>query len=307
VILRWTLLFTLAAVAACGGSEKEPPSTAPETSTPTVDSVAEQPASPATAANAYINSIAVDSRSGAIYLGTGMGMFRVERRGSTPERVVGQLTTPSGEGSVSSNLFVRSTGPSELVASGHPEGGGALPENLGLIRSTDGGATWTPMAQLGEADYHLLELSRGRVAAVEAEGSQVLVSNDGGRSFEERAPPAAPVDLAIDPREPARMIVSTDQGVFTSSDDGRSWRPRDAPAGARFAWDGDGALYAADGRGQVSVSTDGGQTWTRRGTIGLGPNTLAAGGGKLYAAVANGEVRFSADGGKRWQRYAKLV
>ena len=302
---RWALLFTVALMASCGGSEK-PPGTAAETATPTTDSVAERPASPGSAANAYIGSIAVDPRSGVMYLGTGMGMFRVERRGATPERVVGKLMTPGGEGSVSSNLFLRAAGPGELLASGHPEGG-ALPENLGLIRSTDGGATWTPVAQLGRADYHLLELFRGRVVAVEAEGSGVLVSNDGGRSFEERAPPAAPVDLAVDPSDAARMIVSTEQGVFTSTDDGRSWRPRDAPASARLSWAGNGMLYAADSRGQVSVSADEGQTWTQRGTIGVGPNALAVGGGKLYASVANGEVRSSADGGKTWQRYAKLV
>ena len=295
-----------ALLAACGRSKAATPSTATRTATP-IASVAERPASPASAANAYISSIAVDARRGVMYLGTGMGMFRVQGRGETPQRVVGKLTTPGGAGSVSSNLFLRAPAPGELVASGHPEGG-ALPENLGLIRSVDGGATWSPLAQLGKADYHLLEVSRGRLVAVEAEGSEILVSDDNGRSFETRASPAAPVDLAVDPRDAARMIVSTDQGVFTSTDDGRSWRPRDAPAGARLVWDPEGALYTADRGGKVSVSTDGGERWTPRGSIGLGPNALAADAhGKLFAAVANGEVRFSADGGKTWQRYAKLV
>ncbi len=304
--VRWALPLAAAAIAACGGSEQ--PRAAPaETATPTMESVAEPTASPGSAANAFIGSIAVDPRSGVVYLGTAMGMFRVEKPAATPRRVAGTLATPGGEGTVSSNLFVRAAGPGELLASGHPEGG-PLPENLGLIRSRDGGKTWSPVAQLGESDFHLLDLSRSRVVAVEAEGADVLVSDDGGRSFEKRPPPSAPIDLALDPSDVARMAVSTEQGVFTSTDDGRSWRPRDVPAGARLAWDGRGALYAADRLGKVSVSADGGQTWTPRGSIGVAANALVVdGGGKLYAAVPNGEVKFSADGGNTWKLYAKLV
>jgi hypothetical protein len=301
----------MAAIAACGGSEQprdapaEPPPA--ETAAPTTEPAAAATASPASAANAYIGSIAVDPRDGAAYLGTAAGLFRVGKPGATPERVVGKLTASGATGEISSNLFVRSAGPGKLLASGHPEAG-ALPENLGLIRSLDGGQTWSPVAQLGEADFHLLDLSRQRVVAVEAEGDAVRVSDDGGRSFADRALPSAPIDLALDPRDVRQLAVSTEQGVFTSTDDGRSWRPRDAPAGARLAWDAKGALYAADRRGQLTVSGDGGQTWAARGSIGAAPNALVvAADGKLYAAVPNGEVRFSTDGGRTWKDYAKLV
>jgi hypothetical protein len=311
---RWVLPLAIAALSACGGSEPPqatPAATAPaETAAPTTDSAA-APTATATAAgsaaNAYIGSLAVDPRDGVLYLGTGMGMFRVDKRAATPRRLVGKLTTPGGSGDVSSNLFLRSAGPGELIASGHPEGG-PLPENLGLIRSRDGGQTWSAVAQLGDADFHLLDLSKGRIVAVEAEGDEVLVSDDGGRSFARHAPPSTPVDLALEPGNTEHMAVSTQQGVFTSNDAGGSWRPRDAPAGSRLAYDGKGALYAADRLGKLSVSGDGGQSWTSRGSIGVAPTALVvAADGKLYAAVPNGEVRFSSDGGKTWQRYAKLV
>ena len=45
-------------------------------------------------------------------------------RGEKAEHVVGELRTPDGAGPVSSNLVVRYAGPGELLASGHPEGGG---------------------------------------------------------------------------------------------------------------------------------------------------------------------------------------
>lgn len=242
-----------------------------------------------------------------MFLGTGRGLFRVARRDAAPERIVGQLTTSQGAGSVSSNLLVRASRPGELLASGHPEGQGTLPENLGIIRSVDGGRTWSAVAQTGEADFHQLELAGGRIVAVKADQGDMLVSGDGGRTFQTRTPPAPPVDLAVDPRDSRQMVVTTEQGMFTSSDEGRSWRPRDPTPGGQVAWAASGAVYAARESGDVRTSADGGHQWTGRGSLGIGPTELiAAADGKLYASVAGGEVRFSPDGGKTWKRYVKL-
>ena len=81
----------------------------------------------------------------------------------------------------------------------------------------------------------------------------MLVSTDGGRSFETRTPAAPPVDLAVDPRDGARLVVTTEQGTFTSSNEGGSWRPRDATLGGVLAW-------AVPG-GEVKSSGGGGATW----------------------------------------------
>lgn len=163
------------------------------------------------------------------------------------------------------------------------------------------------MAQTGAADFHMLELAGGRIVAVRADQGDVLVSADGGRTFQTRTPPAPPVDLAVDPRDSRQMAVTTEQGMFTSSDEGRSWRPRDPAPGGQLAWTASGALYAADQRGDLRISADGGRRWTRRGSLGIGSTELVApADGKLYASVAGGEVRFSTDGGKTWKRYVKL-
>jgi photosystem II stability/assembly factor-like uncharacterized protein len=101
--------------------------------------------------------------------------------------------------------------------------------------------------------------------------------------------------------------VTTEQGGFTSSNEGRSWRPRDATPGGLLAWAAPDRLYRADRRGEVTVSADGGATWSRRGAIASAPNELAAGrDGTLYASVAGGDVRSSGDGGATWRRYVKL-
>jgi photosystem II stability/assembly factor-like uncharacterized protein len=207
---------------------------------------------------------------------------------------------------VSSNLVVRYAGPGDLVASGHPETG-TLPENLGLIRSRDAGDTWAPVAELGESDYHVLQVTDRHVVAVRADERQIRVSADGGRRFEGRTPPDVPLDVVFDPGDPQRMVVTTEQGVFTSADGGGSWRQRDATPGTQLAWGKSDAVYRADPGGAIAVSQDGGATWRQAGTVGMEVNELAVdAGGALYASVAGGEVRRSTDGGAHWSRLVKL-
>jgi BNR/Asp-box repeat len=304
-VRRRLAVLGVLALAACGEEAAEtPPAAQTPTPNPTVEQPEATPPPESSAANAFIGSIAVDPRDGTLFLGTGLGLYRAE--GKSAEKVVGELRTPEGSGQVSSNLVIRFRGPGELLASGHPEGPGDLPENLGLMRSRDGGKQWEPISKLGEADYHVLQAEGDRVLGVHVESPDVDVSGDGGRTFQQRTPPAPPVDAAFDPRDPARMVVSTADGVFTSSDEGRSWRPRDTVPESQLVWARD-ALYRADPGGVVMASTDGGETWEERGTVNLTVNELAVDAdGALYASVPGGEVRRSRDGGATWRRYLRL-
>jgi hypothetical protein len=303
---RLVLLLALLAVAGCGGDE--PAETTAE-STPTPNPTIEaEPSEPGSAANAFIGSLAVDPKDGTLLIGTGLGLFRAEKGAGKAERVIGELTTPDGSGPVSSNLVIRFAAPGELLGSGHPEGSGTpLPENLGLMRSSDAGQTWEPISALGDADYHLLQARDDHVVAVRVEEADVQVSSDGGQSFEARTPPDLPVDVAFDPEDPQRMLVATAQGTFSSSDGGRSWRPRDPIASEQLAWAAPDAVYRADPGGLIKVSADGGETWKDRGNVGLPVNELAADeDGALYAAVPGGEVHRSTDGGATWKRLLRL-
>ena len=283
--------MTLIVLAGCGGGGDKPAATA--TPTPTGPS----------AANAYIGSIAVDD-DGTVLLGTALGLVRVEK--GQAERVTGTMQTPDGSGQISSNLVIRFAAPGQLLGSGHPDGG-SLPENLGLMRSTDHGAHWEPVALLGSADFHILQASGSHVVAVNADAKEIQVSDDGGKTFAKKTPPDVPVDVAFDPHDPQRMVVATKQGTFTSLDEGGSWRARDPTPSEQLAWGAD-ALYRADPGGRIIVSRDGGSTWDAAGEVGSpAVNELAVDvAGALYASVPGGEVKRSSDGGATWTRLVVL-
>jgi photosystem II stability/assembly factor-like uncharacterized protein len=248
-----------------------------------------------------IGSLDVNPADGSLWLATNTGLFRLAADGSRPQRVTGRLSTDLGSGEISAQLVIRFRGPDELVGSGHPPPGSALPSALGLIESRDGGHTWSGVSDVGYADFHIIQLSRGTLVAVLYGQAAVNVSSDGGETFENRTPPRPLVDLEVDPDDPARWIGSTRDDLIASSDEGRTWRQRETAPNARFAWPESDALYRIDPGGRVKLSPDGGRHWEDRGSTGGEPQTLfAESANHVYAALLDGTIKESADGGRTW-------
>jgi photosystem II stability/assembly factor-like uncharacterized protein len=296
-------------VLGCGGGAKDDPpaaTPAPTQAATIVPSTGEAPTPPPATegASPAINSISVDPGDGTIMVGTGPALFRIDPGAKEGERIAGAVTTASGSGAVSGNLVLRFTGPGDLLASGHPMQGN-LPENLPLIRSSDHGATWQAVPGTAEGDYHELESAGSTILAVSVEAPDVLVSRDGGKTFEKRTPPDNPIDVVVNPRDAKQWAVSTEQGTFISNDEGGSWRPRDTTFGARLTWPGD--LYSVDKAGKVRASKDGGQSWEDRGDVGGLPTVIASGQkDDLLVGIVGGKIRRSTDGGRNWATAATL-
>jgi photosystem II stability/assembly factor-like uncharacterized protein len=200
---------------------------------------------------------------------------------------------------VSEALVTRFVGPDELLGSGHPAAGGSLPSALGLIRSEDAGKTWTSVSELGNADFHAIETSGDAIVAALFGQAQVLMSVNDGKSWTTRAAPMPLIALEVDPGDAARWIASTERGTFGSGDGGKTWRQRDAIPNVRFSWPESGQLYRIDPGGPVKVSADGGEKWEDRGSTGGEPQALTADAdGKVYVALIDGTVTVSSDGGR---------
>jgi hypothetical protein len=289
----WRGLAALACVAvavgACGGEEESPATEPSGLAVPWVDPDGDPP---------IVGSLSVNPADSTLYMGTNTGLFRIAEDASEPEQVTGELRTPDGSGKVSESLVVRFTGPDQLLASGHPAAGESLPPQLGLISSDDAGKTWSPVSELGTADFHAIEPSGDTLVAALFQQPQVLVSEDDGRDWETRAAPMPLVSLEVDPSDARRWVGSTERGLFVSRDGGGSWRPNDPIPNIRLAWSESGELYRIDPGGPVKVSTDGGETWEDRGTTGGEPQAMTVEGETVYVALIDGTVKRSTDGGQ---------
>jgi hypothetical protein len=290
----------------CGGSDDPGPvateaATEVPTAMPTTDAVTPPPDTGGDGSSPAINSIAVDPADGTIVVGTGPALYRLAPGAKEAEKLVGTLEG----GSVSGSLVVRFRGPKDLLASGHPQDGD-LPENLGLIRSSDDGQTWERVPG-PEGDYHELEIAGKQIIGVNAESPDIQVSGDGGATWEARTPPAPPIDVVVNPGDAQQWAVSTEQGTFISSNAGQSWRPRDTSFGARLAWPTKDALFSVDRNGKVRVSPDGGRRWEDRGDIGGLPSEIAVGRqDEVLAGVVGGKIRRTKDGGRTWSTVTTL-
>jgi len=282
-----------ALVAGCGGGSASGTPSDPERSAAWVDPEGEEP---------LVGSIAVDPGDRSVWLSTNRGLYRVQPN-AQPRRVAGRLETSRGSGTISGQLVVSFAGPGEMLGSGHPPIESGLPPALGLIRSTDGGRTWESLSELGAADFHVLEESEDRLVGALYGEAQVLVAEDEERRlWRTRAAPSTVIDLAVDPADVDRWVTATTSGIYTSDDEGGSWRQRDPTAYSTLVWAAPKALYRADIGGAVLRSTDGGRTWEERGDLGeVDPAAMAAAGPEdLYAATVDGAVQRSRDGGATW-------
>jgi hypothetical protein len=239
----------------------------------------------------HVHGLGVNPKDGSLYVATHTGLFELARGQSTARRV--------GE-SDQDVMGFSVLGPDQFLGSGHP---GALqggPPNLGLIRSDDAGRTWDTVSLSGEADFHVLRSKDDMVYGFNASSGSLMVSSDAGQSWEEREPPGAMLDLAVDPTDPSRVVASSERGIVTSDDEGRSWRELRAGQLGLLTWPEPGALYFIDGSGQVALSRDGGRRWERMGSVGDQPAAFASAGSDLYAALPDGTVKRSTDRGTTW-------
>jgi len=239
----------------------------------------------------HIHGLGVDPGSGSLIVATHYGLFRAAKDETKLQRVGRSRQDVMGFSVV---------GPGRFIGSGHPDPGQSSPPNLGLIESRDAGKSFENVSLLGKADFHTLRSAGPQVYGFDGASGKLMVSADGGRRWVARTPPIGVFDLAISPDDPKRVVVSTEKGLFASTDAGKRWRPERSDTAGLLAWTAADRLVLVDGEGQVSSSSNAAKSFAPVGTIGGPPSAFVADGEDLYAALGDGTVVRSTDGGAGW-------
>ncbi|MEK0154377.1 F510_1955 family glycosylhydrolase [Arthrobacter oryzae] len=236
--------------------------------------------------NSHVHGLSVDGETGKPLLATHDGLFDLS---ANPAVRIGP----------GHDLMGFAAGPDHgtLYASGHPEKGSTLPDPLGLMRSTDGGATWEPLSRQGASDFHALTTTASGIVAFD---DALRVSAD-GKSWQKVAASFVPAALAGSPDSDV-VLATTAEGLQRSVDGGRTWTLNRAAPVLRFvAFVGDNGVVGVEPGGAVHQSPDGGGSWVPRGIL---PGEVyaidaAAGSGgtvRVWAATSAGLLE-SGDGG----------
>ena len=239
----------------------------------------------------HVHGLGINPADGALFIATHTGLWRVPPGANRASRVTDRTQDTMG---------FTVAGPDVFLGSGHPDVRENLPPLLGLIESRDGGRSWRPVSLLGEADFHVLRSDGNRVYGFDSSNARLMLSADRGRTWTEREPPGALLDLVVDPSRPHDFLASGERGLLASEDEGRTWRQLGESVGL-LAWPSTRRLYLVDEAGAVGLSRDQGRTWINVGSVGGQPAALMASSDtELFVALHDGTIMRSTDGGKSW-------
>ena len=194
--------------------------------------------------SSHVHGVARDS--GKVNLATHEGLFVLQPDASWKQ--VGPVVDWMG--------FAVSA-PGVFYASGHPGAGVDLPQPVGLMKSTDAGATWTTLSRGGQSDFHALAASSKGVMGFD---DALRVTPD-GKTWATGGLTASPRSLAAAP-DGSKVLATTGQGVQSSTDQGRTWAPlAGAPLMLMTAWADAKTVVGFTVEGTLAVSVDAGVTW----------------------------------------------
>ncbi|HLB17038.1 MAG TPA: glycosyl hydrolase [Burkholderiales bacterium] len=213
-----------------------------------------------------------------------------------------------------------------IFSSGHPAPGTGLANPFGLIRSRDGGQSWSKLGLEGEADFHALAAGYANNAVyvysptpnsrMPRPGLYKMIGQGlGWRSADGRGLRGEIHALAVHPTEAGTLAATTSAGVFLSRNGGDEFQPivEGAQAlAACFTLDGDSLWFSVfDGKPGLSRVTLGNGSREEIALPSLGRDAVAyiaqnpARPAEFAIATFERSVFLTSDAGKTWRPIAE--
>lgn len=261
----------------------------------------------------HLHGIGFDSDNERLYLASHFGLFALEDD---------QLHQVGDERSDLMGFSMNPKNPSEIFASGHPQGGG----NLGVMHSTDEGLTFEQIST--GVDDEVVDFHGMTISAADPDRfygafmGQIYRSEDRGKTFERFASSDlgetglcwGVACLAADSADPDRVYAGTVNGLMVSEDGAGSWQMLNDELGQVAAVEVDASnpdrIAAYTEAHGLAISEDAGKTWesiqgdmpiTEGGyafAISLDPDDPD----RIFVATMNNEVFETGDRGETWSR-----
>lgn len=246
------------------------------------------------AAVSHIHGLGIDPADGRLYVATHEGVIAVTDGSS--KRV----------SDTADYMGFTVAGAKTFLGSGHPAQGSGDHANRGLIKSTDSGKTWKTLSLGGEVDFHSLDYAHDTIYGYDSTNGLLRVSKN-GEKWDKRAELNA-LDVAVSPKDPDRMLATTQRGIAKSTDGGKTFNKGSEPGLAFLSWTKPAALYGIDPAGGLHRSTDNGTTWKKSGTVPGGqPQALTAVNADRILAATQDGVYESRDGGKTFTKRLRVT
>ncbi|WP_240675163.1 F510_1955 family glycosylhydrolase [Cellulomonas endophytica] len=236
---------------------------------------------------AHVHGAGFNPADSTLYVATHEGLLRYTEDG------------PSRVGPAMDLMGFVVAGPDHFYASGHPGPGQDLPDPVGLLESTDGGRTWTPLARTGASDFHALAVTSTGIHGYD--GADLLSSPDGGTTWTSTKPPV-PIFAMAGANDGQVLLATSSQGLARATDSGLSWQQDpDAPLLQLVHFTTAQLVVGVGPDGVIYLSRDAGTSWAEAGEAAPAPEALASwlmpDGQVQVVVVADGRVLLSADSG----------
>lgn len=185
----------------------------------------------------------------------------------------------------------------ELFASGHPAKGSKALNPIGLVKSIDGGLSWTAVSLVGKVDFHFLEGAGSDLYGADSQSGNLMYSADSGKSWSSLGANTF-IDIAVSPDMSGMSVAIKGSKLLLTKNAFKS--TKDLKSTLKFTqveWR-DSGIYALSGS-SLYTSSNLGNSWKKLTTFKGATGILSASDQLILVTVGSG-IYTSSNSGKKF-------